>query len=244
MADSTVERSRLVSPIRGMPGARAALFVIGGLALFQAGIAAVNLSPLMGYYTVEVLFDVNGEANLVAWLSAAVLLAIATAAATAAAADRASGKPRRQWLGWALMAALFVVLSIDESAGLHELIGEKAHRLLDVDALPSLYTWVLVVAPVGLAAAALMIWWFSRTLGLASPTGRLALAAVALWLVVPVLEALDPSLGGPVALSVVEESLETIGEALMLAALLVYLSARGRLRALAQRFTAPEESGR
>jgi hypothetical protein len=205
------------------------------LAAVQAVVAAVNLSPLIDRYTVARLLNVNGEANLVAWLSSAVLLAIAGGAAVCAAADRDTGGPRRLWTGWAAVSAFFVVLSIDEAAALHELVGEKVHRFLDVDALPSLYTWVLVVAPVGLVAAVLMIRWFARAVGLGTPTGRLALTAVALWLMVPVLEALDPTLGGPMLLSVVEESLESLGEALMLAAVLLYLGTPGRLSALAVR---------
>jgi hypothetical protein len=62
-----------------------------------------------------------------------------------------------------------------------------------------------------------------------------------LWLAVPALEALDPSLGGPALLSVIEESLESAGEALMLAGVLVYLGTPGRLTALARRAPAPEE---
>lgn len=231
----------ITPPAEGRPASRGsgpARSAIGGLLLVQALVAAVNLSPLMDVYTVATLFDVNGEANPVAWLSSAVLLTIAFGAGLAAAADRAAGRSRRLWLGWAMVSALFALLSLDEAAGLHELAGEKAHRLIDVEALPSLYTWVLVVAPVGLVVAALLVRWAKEALGLRSPSGKLTLAAVALWLVVPALEALDPSLGGPVLLSVIEESLEAAGEALMLAGVLLYLGGPGRLAALASRFTA------
>jgi hypothetical protein len=208
---------------------------VAGLALAQAAVAAVNLSPLIDRYTVAALLDVNGEANLVAWLSSAVLLATAAGAGLAAVADRSTGAPRRRWLGWALIAAFFVLLSVDETAGLHELVGEKARGLVDSEALPSLYTWVLVVAPVGMVVAFLMARWFIKTIGGATTSGRLAIAAIALWLAVPALEALDPSLGGPMLLSVIEESLESAGEALMLAGILVYLGSPGRLSALARR---------
>lgn len=237
----------------GLPGARSAgasgaaaaiprlpFFVAGALILAQVVVSAINLSPLIDYYTVARLLDINGEANLVAWLSAAVLLAIAMGAALAAAADRASGASRRRWRGWAFVSALFTLLSADEAATLHELVGEKAHHYLDVAALPSLYTWVLVVAPVGLVLAFFLIRWFATTLGWRSLTGRLALVAVALWLAVPILEALDPTLGGPIFLSAVEETLEATGEALMLAAVLIYLGTPGRGTALAARFGAGE----
>lgn len=236
-----MERATMSDPagLRTKPGSnpaiRPAAIVVAALALVQAIVAAINLSPLIKHYSVAALVDVNGEANLTAWLSSAILLAIAVAAAVAAVADRATGTSRRRWLGWALIAALFVLLSVDETAGLHELTGEEAHRLLDSAALPSLYTWVLVVAPVGMVAAFAMARWFAKTIGLSSATGRLAIAAILMWLAVPALEALDPTLGGPALLSVVEESLETAGEALMLAGVVVYLGAPGRLTALARR---------
>jgi len=223
------------------PAIRSAAIVVAALGLVQAAVAAINLSPLIDHYTVASLIDVNGEANLTAWLSSAVLLVTAAGAGLAAVADRAAGASRRRWLGWALIAAFFVLLSADETAGLHELIGEEAHRLLDSEALPSLYTWVLVVGPVGMAAAFFMARWFAKTIGLSSAPGRLAVAAILLWLAVPALEALDPSLGGPALLSVIEESLESAGEALMLAGVLVYLGTPGRLTALARRAPAPEE---
>jgi hypothetical protein len=219
----------------GSPSARMARRLVIALAAVQAAVVAVNLSPLMDHYTVARLLDVNGEANLTAWFASAVLLSIAGAAGLCAAADRASGAPRRLWGGWALVAAFFVLLSVDETATLHELIGEKAHRFIHIDALPSLYTWVVVLTPVGLVAAILLIRWFAHVVGLKTLAGRLALVAVAMWLMVPVLEALDPTLGGPQVLSAIEETLETLGEALMLAALILYLRAPGRLSALAGR---------
>jgi hypothetical protein len=242
-----MERATMQSPAvlrttpKSNPAIRSAAIVVAALGLVQAAVAAINLSPLIDHYTVASLIDVNGEANLTAWLSSAVLLVTAAGAGLAAVADRAAGASRRRWLGWALIAAFFVLLSVDETAGLHELIGEEAHRLLDSEALPSLYTWVLVVAPVGMAAAFLMARWFAKTIGLSSAPGRLAVAAILLWLAVPALEALDPSLGGPALLSVIEESLESAGEALMLAGVLVYLGTPGRLTALARRAPAPEE---
>jgi len=223
---------------------RAAYWVAGALILIQALVAAVNLSPIGDRYTVKSLFDVNGEANVVAWLSSAALLLTAAGAGLAAAADRAQGAPRRLWVGWALVAALFTLLSLDEAARLHELAGEKAHHLIDLEALPSLYTWVLVAAPVGVAAALLLDRWIRRVIGLRTPTGRLTLAAIILWLGVPALEALDPSLGGPLVLSVIEESLEAVGEALMLAGVLVYLGTPGRFTALAARGAGSEPSER
>lgn len=222
--------------------AHPALIVAATLLLLQAGIVAVNLTPLIERYTVSDLLDVNGEANLPSWLSASALLAIAAAAGLAAWADRLAARPRPLWRGWALIAGLFVLLSADEAAGLHELIGEKVHRIVQIEALPSLYSWVLVVAPLGLVTVIFLIRWLAANLGFGSPTARLALEAIALWLAVPVLEALDPTHGGPRLLSVFEETLEVGGEALFLAGVILYLGMPGRLSALASHLAKPGHS--
>lgn len=67
---------------------------------------------------------------------------------------------------------------------------------------------MLVVAPIALIGALWMLKWLGSTVGFHSATTRLSMAAVGLWVIVPVLESLDPSLGGPRPLIVVEETLE------------------------------------
>jgi hypothetical protein len=208
----------------------------GALLAVQALLAAVNLTPLVDRYTVARLVDVNAEATLASWFSATLLLLVAGAAAAVGLGERGLGAPVSLRRGWAMIAAVFVLLSADEAAALHELAGEKASRFLEIEALPSLYTWVLVVAP---AAALLALWmarWFTRNVGARTTAGRLVLAALGLWLLVPVLEAADPSLGGARVLVVVEESLEMVGETLMLAGILTHGHHRGMARGIAEAF--------
>lgn len=191
------------------------------LAATHVVIALVNLSPLIDLYTVGQVLDVNLENTAVVWLSSGVLLAIAVAAAVAAAVEPAARR------GWALVSAAFVLLSIDETASLHELAGELGSRLIQVSWLPSLYVWVIVVAPFAAAGAVWMMRWFGRTLGWRTGPGRAAVVAIVLWMTVPLFEAIDPSLGDARLLTVVEESVEAAGEVLMLWAVLSQLRLRG-----------------
>jgi hypothetical protein len=206
-----------MSAVTGPPGdtsRRVAVRVIVGLLAVHGLIAVVNLSPLIESYTVSRVLDVNAEATFVVWLTSATLLAIAAGAAWIAAGEAS----RRARIGWSLVAAGFVVLSMDETAGIHELVGELANRFLEISWLPSLYLWVVVVAPFAAVGAAWLARWFALELGWRSFPGRLALIAIGLWVTVPGYEALDVPLGGARWLVVLEETVEGIGGALMLGA--------------------------
>lgn len=190
-------------------------------------IAAINLSPLIDSYAVAAVFDMNAENTAATWLSSTLLTVIAALFGFGAWVAHQQGRPTRVLAGWMAIAAGFLVLSADETASLHELAGEKAAPILEIEALPSLYTWVIVVAPIAAIAAVWLIRWFGRTFGWRTDAGRLAVLAVGLWMCVPLLEALDPSLGGPRLLIVVEESFEVVGETLAIVALLMHFRARG-----------------
>jgi hypothetical protein len=129
-----------------------------------------------------------------------------------------------------VVAGGFVLLSVDETSMIHERIGDKVSDFVDVAFLPDLYSWVLVVAPIALLGALWMLTWIRSTVGLNSSTARLAILAVGMWAVVPVLEALDPTLGGPAPLIVLEETLETAGATVFLAGMLLYLRDQEWLR--------------
>lgn len=197
----------------------ATMALLAGIGLL---VAVINLTPLIDRDAVGRVLDMNGEANAVSWLSSTLLLGIGVLAGFAAYLSRGADRAR-----WAIIAAFFMLLSIDETASLHELAGELASRVAEVEPLPSLYLWVIVVAPFAAAFAIWMIRWIWGEFGAGSTEARMALVAVALWLAVPLLEAADPSLGGPRALIVVEESLEFAGEILMLGALSLHLISRG-----------------
>ena len=228
--DVMSDRHPLPGPAGRDPASRAIRLLVIGLLSIHAVIALVNLTSLVDDTTLGKILDVNREGTAFVWLTSAALWTIALASLYAAAANRSTGSPRRAWAGWLVIAAGFALLSLDETAQLHERVGDKASELIRIPGLPDLYAWVLVVAPIALLGALWMLKWLGSTLGFRSTTTRLSMAAVGLWVIVPVLESLDPSLGGPRPLIVLEESLEMVGIVLFLAGVLLYLRDRGWLR--------------
>jgi len=187
-------------------------------------LVAINISPLIDFWAVSWLFELNAESNAAVWYSSTSLLLISLIALDLAVQPRPDAK------SWGLVAAMFAFLSLDESASIHELVGYQfSERVAHIDALPGLYAWVAVLAPVALVAAILLGRWLMRQAGPGTPERRLGLAALCVWTLVPVAEFLDPLLGMPRALVVLEESLELIGLAFMLGAF-VQLHARLTLR--------------
>lgn len=200
-----------------------------------ASIVAINLSPLLRSFTVDALFNLNNEASVPAWLSSATLLAIAALAA-GCAMQATARRDRADVLGWGLIATAFTVLSLDETSMIHEHAGIAfAAHVGELTALPGVFMWVVVVAPIGLAAALAMGYWFLHMPRSADGEMRLAMAALGVWLTIPVIEALDPLLGKPWALIVLEESTEFVGETLMLWAMLLAHRHAHTMTARAQR---------
>ena len=119
-----------------------------------------------------------------------------------------------------VIAAGFALLSADETAGFHELAGELVSwRWFELEALPGGFLWVVVVAPVAAVGALAMLWWLRRQVPAGHRARPLALAAVLVWLLVPLVETYAGAtrvMGGFVV--VLEEMLEGIGQALMLGA--------------------------
>lgn len=196
-----------------VPLAQRALALVAGV---SAAIAVVNLTPLLDLPGMDLLFAADGDANVSTWVSSAALLLIAVVAFGIAPARRPD---EGRW--WRVIGAGFVLLSIDETASLHEIAGQwTSENLFSLEALPEGFLWVILVAPPAAVAAIVMGVWLRRRLGAGSVSWRLVLAALTVWFLVPVIEAVTPSVGSPWWLVVTEELLEGIGEALMLAALL------------------------
>jgi hypothetical protein len=117
--------------------------MFGAVAILAAGGAtgevmrfAFNRDHVFGLVR---LFDLDAEANLPTWFSSASMLAAACLAWMIASARRgAGGRDRRYWLG---IAAMFVYLSADEGARIHEMLSFVKRA----DMLPALlyYSWVL-----------------------------------------------------------------------------------------------------
>ncbi|NKB87302.1 MAG: hypothetical protein GKS06_03660 [Acidobacteria bacterium] len=181
-----------------------------------AVLVTINISPLINSWSVAALFELNAESNASVWFSSTSLLLIAALAAGLAVRDPGSHR-----LGWGLVAAFFALLSLDETASIHELVGLLfSERVAELQALPGLYAWVAIVAPPALIIALVMARWILRRIPAGYSARWLVPTAIAIWCCVPLAEFLDPILGMPRALVVLEEALELIGMALMLGALL------------------------
>lgn len=97
-----------------------ALLAVANVALGVAQFADVDVPA-----AVVDLIDAGAEGSLPTWFSAALMLGIAAATWLAAAAEAhndalSAGQVRAQQRAWRALSGVFVVLSIDEIAALHE----------------------------------------------------------------------------------------------------------------------------
>ena len=100
----------------------------------------------------------NGEATIPAWYSSSALLLCAGALAVVASAKRSRGdRWSRYWVGLAL---LFVYLSADESAGIHELWGKGIKDRFAPTGF-FLFAWVIpgMIAVLAIGLAYLKFLW-------------------------------------------------------------------------------------
>jgi hypothetical protein len=191
----------------------AAFATVGAAVAFIGAITGADY--MLGF---KRLLDLNGERNLPTWFSSAILL---TAAALLAgiAADKA--RPHRN--AWIFLSAVFVFLSLDEEASIHEMSNAPLRALLHAG--PALYfPWIIF----GLALAALVLaveWRLLRALPRKTAMSFVGSGAIYVMGAVGFEELAAPLYARhahPVtqaALLVCEESLEMIGVALFIVAL-------------------------
>lgn len=127
-------------------------------------------------------FHLDQEGNLPTWFSSALLLAVAGVAAWAHRLEgRNTPKVGGRWV-WLFVSALFVALSADETASLHERLAKYVFSTntagssellraigLNGDANKEGFGWVLLFAPLALIAFALLagFFWSRRKLAYA-----------------------------------------------------------------------------
>ncbi len=206
--------------------------VVRGLTMAVLLVLATSLTvalashPDEGGWWHRLLF-VDFEGNLPTWFSVLLLLTCSVPAATIAALARQSGDPG--WRMWALLAVLFVLLSADEGASLHELLVTPLRRM--VGDSPLLRYPLIIPGLAAVLSGALVFGRFLQAWPLA--IRRLFLAGGGLFLVGALgVETVggwfDPVLHGPsvtyLLLATLEEGCEMIGATLMLRALLGHLA--------------------
>ncbi|MER5305993.1 hypothetical protein ABT039_41920 [Streptomyces lasiicapitis] len=102
--------------------------------------------------------NVDLEANLATWWNSTLLLAVAGVALTAALLSGPDARPGR--LSWLGLAAATALLSIDETASLHERLGEvgKSWKEWAGGSLPT-HAWVLPGALLAVAGTVCAVLW-------------------------------------------------------------------------------------
>jgi hypothetical protein len=176
------------------------------------------------------LFDVNTEATLPTWYSAALLLAVAGMCGlfTVVSAGARRGDGRR----WAALAVVFMGMSLDEAVALPERLGSGVTDTLDVEATGALrHPWVVAGVVLAAALVAVTAWavvtlprhlrrWMALGLG-TYLGGALGLEAVS----GAVLDAVGDGFAYA-AVTWLEEGAEMVGALIVLCALLAALEVR------------------
>lgn len=121
------------------------------------------LNQLLGkpVHAITELVDLNGEANLPAWYSSALLLILALLLSVFAVGKADLHKKRSYLLFTA--PALFFVLSLDEIAQIHERLGVLSDVFLtqgtrDGTLFPVTGFWMMFLGPVLIVAVAIVGW--------------------------------------------------------------------------------------
>lgn len=176
------------------------------------------------------LFDMGTEGNVPTWYQSTLLLGCAVLLAVICAARRArADRFARHWLA---LSILFALLSLDEAAAIHEMLGRRPPAL-DPGSLEVLwYAWLVPAVP----AIAALGWAYLRfVVALPRRTRALLLLAGSVYLAGSVgLEAASHVYGtyartdvlGQV-LSTLEEALESAGTILFAYTLLAYMRDEG-----------------
>lgn len=170
MKSDTPEQSAITASIT-VRTRTVALFLAGSAVALTATSYAMHLVTRAADIDTIAALDVGDEVSVSTWFQS--LLFLAAAVVLLIGRSRAAASGTRTW-GWSNLAAVMVLLSIDEAVSLHERAGSALRELLDTGGV-LYYIWVLpALAFVALVSAVQFRWWTafpSRTrmwLGLAA----------------------------------------------------------------------------
>ncbi|MCC6476721.1 hypothetical protein IT157_06655 [bacterium] len=178
----------------------------------------LNLFPTPSV-TINRLINLDGENNLPVWFTSAQLLLMSVTAL--------SGFRSQKKYAWLILGAIFLALSVDETAMIHESFGAAIYK--DWVSPDYVYADWMIVFGALLAIGALLIAWSLFKLYRKHRTAFLAaLAGISLWLLVLVFESQGAPHSGtstlcsPVAM--MEEFCEMSGASLFWFAMLTSLN--------------------
>lgn len=125
----------------------AMIWIVVGIIVIHAYVILTDDLDLIGEDFVRRLADLDSEAAVPTWVST-MLMAAAAVLCWIESRVTDPGQERR----WSLLGLGFLILSIDEVAGLHGSVRGPIRRLLDIDN-PLFYGWVLPAIILIVAAA-------------------------------------------------------------------------------------------
>jgi hypothetical protein len=128
-------------PVRGI--VRGLALVIAGLALLSiSGHLMVTFLPV-GEFTRGLIWfvDLNKEGNLPTWYSSSGLLLAALLLAVISREEKRRGS--RYSYHWLFLSLVFLFLSLDEVAGLHERSSDPVRSVLKTQGGAFYYSWVI-----------------------------------------------------------------------------------------------------
>ncbi|MCR2827287.1 hypothetical protein [Microbacterium sp. zg.Y909] len=222
-------------PVRLTIRARTVIAVLGvitaALALAHFAVHGAAWPGLLNYEgRVVGAFDMDSETSIPTWFSMMLLLGIGAVLGAIAQATT----DRRERRMWVIFAVVFVFLSLDEGAALHESLMYATRNLLGITGGPLWYAWVIPVGIVLLVAAPFVIGFVLR---LPARTRALMILAAVMYLGGAIgieiasatagaeVESLRRGENDPVVwtLAAFEETLELAGLTVMAAAVILHL---------------------
>ncbi len=214
------------------PGAAARALAVPAVLLVAAGAGVQLLKYLAGHdhvFGLFKLFNLDAERNLPTLFAVFILLCATLLLTVIAALERRQGRPDA--LRWALLAAIFLYLAIDEGWVLHEKLNVPVRGRFEGTRFGVLYyVWVV---PASIAVLLLGLYYLGFLRRLPGATRRGFMLAATLFLAgaigVELFEGRFHEAYGTERLAyhlfvVVEESLELAGVIVLIHALLGYLA--------------------
>ena len=166
-----------ISPRRLIPA------LVYTLLTVEVSLIGLDLVFHLGGYAPEDLqgwFDTASERGLGSWVSVTQTVLIAVTLWAMVAAYQAAGRPRARVAGWAVLAAAFSYLALDDGTRLHERIGaafaDTSAAASGIGAAFPSYYWQLVLGPVFVALGAFMAVFLWRELSSWTLRGAVAVA--------------------------------------------------------------------
>lgn len=222
----------------------AMVWIVVAIIVIHAYVILTDDLDLIGEEFIRRLADLDSEAAVPTWLSTMLMAAAAVLCWTESRLTD-PGQRRR----WALLGFGFLILSIDEVAGLHGSMRGPVRRLLDIDN-PLFYGWVL---PAIILIAAAAVYFYPLIPALPTKVRRRVLIAGTAFVVGAIgLE----MVGGVLAqsgmrdgwtyfmVSTIEELVEIISVFFFVDTMAMWFAERGTAMRLSVRATDPREAAK